>query len=103
MGKDSDYLKEQQEEEEKSRLLNTGTYQRREEERARAQFEEVKDMPLARRVGDSQLEERKKNVIREGDPMAMYAWKVRFVFYDSLGVCDYLWFVSRRYLTLSPT
>ncbi|KAL7507597.1 hypothetical protein ACHAXN_005681 [Cyclotella atomus] len=64
-----------EEEEEKSRLLNMCTYQRHKEEKAIEWFEEVKDVPLARRVGDGQLEERRRNVIRESDPMAMYAWK----------------------------
>ncbi|KAL7514616.1 hypothetical protein ACHAXN_011958 [Cyclotella atomus] len=75
MGVDTSKQHQEQEEEEKSRLLNMGTYQKLQEEKARERYEEVKDMPLARRVGDSQLEERRRNVIREGDPMAMYAWK----------------------------
>ena len=62
-------------EEEKSRQLNMGSYQKRQEERIRAQYEQVKDMPLARRVEDTQLEESRKSIIRDGDPMAMYAYK----------------------------
>jgi pre-mRNA-splicing factor CWC26 len=76
MGVDRTDADIQREEEEKSRLLNRGTYQKLQDERARMEFDEVKDMPLARGVEDFKMEERRRNVIREGDPMAMYAWKV---------------------------
>jgi hypothetical protein len=76
MGVDRTDADIQREEEEKSRLLNRGTYQKLQDERARMEFDEVKDMPLARGVEDFKIEERRRNVIREGDPMAMYAWKV---------------------------
>ncbi len=34
------------------------------------------NMTLARGVDDHELEEQKKELIRDGDPMAMYALKV---------------------------
>ena len=76
MGIDKNEADVAREEEEKSRQLNMGTYQQQKDERVRAEFEEAKDMPLARGIEDRQMEERKKNVIREGDPMALYAWTV---------------------------
>jgi hypothetical protein len=95
----SDLKQQQQEEEEKSRLLNMCTYQRHKEEKAIEWFEEVKDVPLARRVGDGQLEERRRNVIRESDPMAMYAWKVRFCLHHD----DCLLLVLRERFLLNST
>lgn len=75
MGIDKSEADLKKEEEEKSRKLNMGSYQKRREESVRAQYEQVKDMPLARRVEDTQLEESRKSIIRDGDPMAMYAYK----------------------------
>ena len=59
----------------KQRLANKGAYQKQQEERQRQEMEEASSIPLARGLEDEQMEERKKAVIREGDPMAMYAWK----------------------------
>ncbi|KAL7518375.1 hypothetical protein ACHAWX_003209 [Stephanocyclus meneghinianus] len=70
---DAQALKE--EEEEKSRQLNKGTYQKRLEERQRMEMEGAKEMTLARGVDDAEMEDRRKRVIREGDPMALHAWK----------------------------
>lgn len=65
-----------EEEEEQQRLANKGAYQRMQEENAQRELEEAATMTLARGVEDEKLEEKRMGVIREGDPMAMYAWKV---------------------------
>jgi len=54
---------------------NKGAHQRMLEEKAKADLEEAATMPLARGVEDEKLEEMKKGIIHEGDPMAMYTWK----------------------------
>ena len=58
------------------RTLNKGRYQQLQEERQSNELEEARNMTLARGVDDERMEERKKSVIRDGDPMALYAWKV---------------------------
>jgi len=73
-----DELERQREEEEKElhqKESNKGAYQKLQEEQRRKELEDAAGMTLARGIEDEALEQRKKAVIREGDPMAMYAWK----------------------------
>ncbi len=58
---------------ERQRLANRGTHQRLLEEARARKLEEASGMTLARGVDDARLEDRKRAVIREGDPMAMHA------------------------------
>jgi hypothetical protein len=44
------------------------------------EMEGAKEMTLARGVDDAEMEDRRKRVIREGDPMALLAWKVGWLF-----------------------
>jgi pre-mRNA-splicing factor CWC26 len=67
--------REEEEKEMQQRQMNKGTRQKLEDEARLRELEEAANMTLARGVEDTKMEERKKSVIREGDPMAMYAWK----------------------------
>ena len=67
--------REEEEKEAKQRHANKGRYQRMQEENLLRELEEAANMTLARGIEDEQLEERKRSVIREGDPMAMQEWK----------------------------
>ena len=60
---------------EKQRQANKGTYQKVQEEAKLHELEMASSMTIARSINDVQMEDRKKAIIREGDPMAMYAWK----------------------------
>lgn len=71
-----DLKTEEEEKAMKQKLANKGSKQRMEEEARVRELEEVAGLTLARGVEDTKMEERKKQIIREGDPMAMYAWKV---------------------------
>mmetsp|Transcript_26543 Transcript_26543/g.44315 ORF Transcript_26543/g.44315 Transcript_26543/m.44315 type:complete len:201 (-) Transcript_26543:120-722(-) len=55
--------------------LNKGRVQKTEEERLKKQFRELQQSSFARRSDDVGLENIRKDVIREGDPMAAYAMK----------------------------
>ncbi|KAL7499304.1 hypothetical protein ACHAWT_009979 [Skeletonema menzelii] len=73
-----DELQRKLEEEEKElqqEEANKGTYQKKLEEQRLRELEAAADMTLARGIEDEQMEQRRMAVIREGDPMAMYAWK----------------------------
>ena len=73
-----DELQRKREEEEKElqqREANKGAYQKRMEEQLHRELEDAAGMTLARGIEDEQMEQRRMAVIREGDPMAMYAWK----------------------------
>jgi len=59
----------------KQRQANKGTYQKLQEEAKLHELEMASSMTLSRSVNDIQMEDRKKSIIRDGDPMAMYAWK----------------------------
>jgi len=65
----------EEEKAEKQRQANKGTYQKLQEETKLHELEMASSMTLSRSVNDVQMEDRKKAIIREGDPMAMYAWK----------------------------
>lgn len=67
--------REEEEKEARQRHANKGRYQRMQEEVRLRELEEAASMTLARGIEDEQLEERKRSVIREGDPMAMHEWK----------------------------
>ncbi len=67
--------REEEEKEAQQRHANKGRYQRMQEERRLRELEEAANMTLARSIEDDQLEESKRSVIREGDPMAMHEWK----------------------------
>ncbi|EED95493.1 hypothetical protein THAPSDRAFT_261566, partial [Thalassiosira pseudonana CCMP1335] len=71
-----DLKTEEEEKAMKQKLANKGSKQRMEEEVRVRELEEVAGLTLARGVEDTKMEERKKQIIREGDPMAMYAWKL---------------------------
>jgi pre-mRNA-splicing factor CWC26 len=73
-----DELERKREEEEKElrqQEANKGAYQKLQEEQRRRELEDAAGMTLARGIEDEQMEQRRMAVIREGDPMAMYAWK----------------------------
>jgi pre-mRNA-splicing factor CWC26 len=55
--------------------LNKGRVQREHEGRFQQELNELKEGTFARHADDSQLEELRKEEIREGDPMAAYAAK----------------------------
>lgn len=65
----------EEEKAEKQKQANKGTYQKLQEEAKLHELEMASSMTLSRTVNDIQMEDRKKTIIREGDPMAMYAWK----------------------------
>jgi len=65
--------RDEEEKAERQRRSNRGTYQRLQEEARSRELEEASSMTLARGVEDAMLEDRKRSVIREGDPMAMHA------------------------------
>jgi len=65
----------EEEKAEKQRQANKGTYQKLQEEAKLHELEMASSMTLSRSVNDVQMEDRKKAIIRDGDPMAMYAWK----------------------------
>ena len=60
---------------EKQRQANKGTYQKLQQEAKLHELEMASSMTLSRSVNDVQMEDRKKSIIRDGDPMAMYTWK----------------------------
>lgn len=70
-------LREEEEKElqQQQRQANKGTYQKRQDEARVREMEEAATMTLARTVDDVRMEERKKAVIRSGDPMAQHAWQ----------------------------
>ena len=73
---DEEQLRLQEEEKEmKQRQANKGTYQKLQEEAKLRELEMASEMTLARTIDDTQLENQKKSIIRDGDPMAMYAYK----------------------------
>lgn len=49
-----------------------GSVQKRELEERQQEFQEIVDEPFARLSSDPKLEEHRKSVIREGDPMAKF-------------------------------
>jgi len=65
----------EEEKAEKQRQANKGTYQKLQQEAKLHELEMASSMALSRSVNDVQMEDRKKAIIRDGDPMAMYAWK----------------------------
>ena len=74
-----DELQRRREEEERElhrqQEANKGAYQILQQEERRKELEDAAGMTLARGIEDEQMEQRKKAIIRDGDPMAMYAWK----------------------------
>jgi pre-mRNA-splicing factor CWC26 len=67
--------REEEEKEAQQQHVNKGRYQRMQEENRLRELGEAANMTLARGIEDEQLEERKRSIIREGDPMAMHEWK----------------------------
>lgn len=59
--------------------LNKGRIQKEQEMLLKKEWKSIQDSAFARHVDDSNLEEARKNLIREGDPMAKYTSKKKEV------------------------
>jgi pre-mRNA-splicing factor CWC26 len=63
--------------EKESALLNKGRVQKEQEESYKREWENVQASSFARHRDDSGLEDLRRDIIREGDPMAAHAAQVR--------------------------